>query len=37
VTATCIHFNRCMASIYTGSRCLLDHPGPPAVGPGIEA
>jgi 2,4-dienoyl-CoA reductase-like NADH-dependent reductase (Old Yellow Enzyme family) len=28
VTATCIHCNRCMPSIYTGTRCVLDHPEP---------
>jgi 2,4-dienoyl-CoA reductase-like NADH-dependent reductase (Old Yellow Enzyme family) len=28
-TATsCIHCNRCMPSIYTGTRCLLDRPAP---------
>ena len=27
-TATCIHCNRCMPSIYTGTRCVLDHPEP---------
>lgn len=37
VTSTCIHCNKCMASIYTGSRCVLDHPEPPVIGPGIEA
>ena len=26
--ATCIHCNRCMPSIYTGTRCVLDHPEP---------
>ena len=26
--ATCIHCNRCMPSIYTGTRCVLDHPIP---------
>jgi 2,4-dienoyl-CoA reductase-like NADH-dependent reductase (Old Yellow Enzyme family) len=25
---TCIHCNRCMPSIYTGTRCVLDHPEP---------
>lgn len=25
---TCIHCNRCMPSIYTGTRCVLDHPLP---------
>ncbi len=25
---SCIHCNRCMPSIYTGTRCLLDHPAP---------
>jgi 2,4-dienoyl-CoA reductase-like NADH-dependent reductase (Old Yellow Enzyme family) len=28
VHATCIHCNRCMPSIYTGTRCVLDHPVP---------
>ena len=31
--ATCIHCNRCMPSIYTGTRCVLDHPEPPDLGP----
>ena len=26
--ATCTHCNRCMPSIYTGTRCVLDHPEP---------
>lgn len=26
--ATCTHCNRCMPSIYTGTRCVLDHPRP---------
>jgi 2,4-dienoyl-CoA reductase-like NADH-dependent reductase (Old Yellow Enzyme family) len=26
--ATCIHCNKCMPSIYTGTRCVLDHPEP---------
>jgi 2,4-dienoyl-CoA reductase-like NADH-dependent reductase (Old Yellow Enzyme family) len=26
--ATCIHCNKCMPSIYTGTRCVLDHPAP---------
>jgi 2,4-dienoyl-CoA reductase-like NADH-dependent reductase (Old Yellow Enzyme family) len=26
--ATCIHCNRCMPSIYSGTRCVLDHPAP---------
>jgi 2,4-dienoyl-CoA reductase-like NADH-dependent reductase (Old Yellow Enzyme family) len=25
---TCIHCNRCMVSIYSGSRCVVDHPEP---------
>jgi len=25
---TCIHCNRCVPSIYTGTRCVLDHPDP---------
>ncbi len=28
VVATCIHCNRCMPSIYTGTRCVIDHPAP---------
>lgn len=27
-TASCIHCNRCMPSIYTGTRCVLDQPEP---------
>ncbi|MEX0875448.1 MAG: NADH:flavin oxidoreductase [Actinomycetota bacterium] len=27
-TATCIHCNKCMPSIYTGTRCVLDEPLP---------
>lgn len=26
--ATCIHCNRCMPSIYTGTRCVIDEPQP---------
>jgi len=26
--SSCIHCNRCMVSIYTGTRCVLDHPEP---------
>ncbi len=29
---TCIHCNRCMVSIWSGSRCVLDHPEPIVVG-----
>lgn len=25
---TCIHCNKCMVSIYSGTRCVLDHPQP---------
>lgn len=28
---TCVHCNRCMPSIYSGTRCVLDEPEPPAV------
>ena len=28
---TCVHCNKCMISIYSGTRCVLDHPDPPAV------
>jgi len=32
VTAgTCVHCNKCMVSIYSGTRCVLDHPDPPAI------
>jgi 2,4-dienoyl-CoA reductase-like NADH-dependent reductase (Old Yellow Enzyme family) len=24
----CIHCNRCMPTIYSGSRCIVDHPDP---------
>lgn len=27
----CVHCNKCMASIYTGTRCVLDHPDPPVI------
>ena len=30
--ATCIHCNKCMPSIYTGTRCVLDQPEPPVDG-----
>ncbi|HMJ78820.1 MAG TPA: hypothetical protein VK507_22745, partial [Iamia sp.] len=26
---TCIHCNRCMPTIYTGTRCVVTHPDPP--------
>lgn len=29
---TCIHCNKCMATIYTGTRCVLDEPDPPEPG-----
>jgi 2,4-dienoyl-CoA reductase-like NADH-dependent reductase (Old Yellow Enzyme family) len=32
-TATCIHCNKCMPSIYTGTRCVIDHPKPPPAKP----
>jgi len=25
---SCIHCNKCMVSIYSGTRCVLDHPRP---------
>jgi len=25
---TCTHCNKCMVSIYSGTRCVLDHPNP---------
>ena len=30
--ATCVHCNRCMPSIYTGTRCVLDSPDPVRIG-----
>ena len=27
----CIHCNKCMASIFTGTRCVLDEPAPPQI------
>ncbi len=27
---SCVHCNKCVPSIYTGTRCVLDHPEPPA-------
>ena len=30
--STCIHCNRCMPTIYSGTRCALDHPDPLTVG-----
>ena len=30
--STCIHCNRCMPTIYSGTRCALDHPEPLTVG-----
>jgi 2,4-dienoyl-CoA reductase-like NADH-dependent reductase (Old Yellow Enzyme family) len=29
--STCDHCNRCMPSIYSGTRCVTDHPDPIAV------
>jgi 2,4-dienoyl-CoA reductase-like NADH-dependent reductase (Old Yellow Enzyme family) len=29
----CIHCNRCMPTIYSGSRCVIDHPAPIVVPP----
>ncbi|HUJ06070.1 MAG TPA: NADH:flavin oxidoreductase [Streptosporangiaceae bacterium] len=29
---TCVHCNKCMVSIYSGTRCMLDHPDPPVIG-----
>ena len=28
---TCVHCNKCMVSIYSGTRCVLDHPEPPVI------
>ncbi len=28
-SASCIHCNKCMASIFSGTRCVLDHPNTP--------
>ena len=30
--STCIHCNRCIPTIYSGTRCVLDHPEPITVG-----
>jgi 2,4-dienoyl-CoA reductase-like NADH-dependent reductase (Old Yellow Enzyme family) len=30
--ALCIHCNKCMPSIYTGTRCVIDHPEPATAG-----
>ena len=27
-SGTCVHCNKCMVSIYSGTRCVLDHPEP---------
>ena len=32
----CIHCNRCMPTIYTGTRCPLTHPAPVNVGPPVS-
>lgn len=32
----CIHCNKCMVSIYSGSRCVLDHPEPIVAGPPVR-
>ena len=29
----CIHCNRCMPTIYSGTRCAVDHPEPLTIGP----
>ncbi len=31
-SGNCVHCNRCMVSIYSGSRCVLDHPEPIVAG-----
>jgi 2,4-dienoyl-CoA reductase-like NADH-dependent reductase (Old Yellow Enzyme family) len=31
VAGTCTHCNKCIPSIFTGTRCVLDHPDPPLV------
>jgi 2,4-dienoyl-CoA reductase-like NADH-dependent reductase (Old Yellow Enzyme family) len=28
---TCVHCNKCIPSIYSGTRCVLDHPAPPTL------
>lgn len=35
--ATCVHCNRCMPTIYSGTRCVLDHPEPIRPGSGPPA
>lgn len=27
-SGNCIHCNKCMVSIYSGTRCVIDHPEP---------
>ncbi len=27
-SGNCIHCNKCMISIYSGTRCVIDHPEP---------
>ncbi len=29
---TCVHCNKCIVSIYSGTRCILDHPQAPVIG-----
>jgi 2,4-dienoyl-CoA reductase-like NADH-dependent reductase (Old Yellow Enzyme family) len=31
-TGTCVHCNKCVPSIYSGTRCVLDHPHPVTLG-----
>jgi 2,4-dienoyl-CoA reductase-like NADH-dependent reductase (Old Yellow Enzyme family) len=30
-SGTCVHCNKCMVSIYSGTRCVLDQPEPPVI------
>jgi 2,4-dienoyl-CoA reductase-like NADH-dependent reductase (Old Yellow Enzyme family) len=33
ITGSCVHCNKCIPSIFTGTRCVLDHPDPLAITP----
>lgn len=28
IAGSCVHCNKCIPSIFTGTRCVLDHPDP---------
>jgi 2,4-dienoyl-CoA reductase-like NADH-dependent reductase (Old Yellow Enzyme family) len=33
IAGSCVHCNKCIPSIFTGTRCVLDHPEPVAIAP----